>query len=128
MPQAFELHVLKAEAWTIDTIFCDREAAVTSARELHALSPGTSVRVIAESFDPDTGVGRSRIIYEAPPPAPAPVRDREPRRDEPPRRRRPPPPPPPAPDLPAVLVRAALALAGLGLAAVLVLTWLGGFR
>lgn len=61
----FEIHTLKADRWMITNIDMSEEEAVLQAKEMYALENLDAVKVIRESYDPDTNEARERTIYSA---------------------------------------------------------------
>ncbi|MFO1154775.1 MAG: hypothetical protein U1E42_14105 [Rhodospirillales bacterium] len=63
--RAFELYVLRQQDWEIESVFNDRASALATARSLHEDSPGLTLRLVDETFDPDSGDTSSQIIFQA---------------------------------------------------------------
>jgi hypothetical protein len=65
MQRAFELYILRQQDWEIESVFEDRDSALASARHLHQTSPRLSLRIVDETFYPESGETSSHIIYQA---------------------------------------------------------------
>jgi hypothetical protein len=65
MHRAYELYVLRQQDWEIEQVFEDRDSALAEARQLRQASPRLSLRIVDETFNPESGETASHIIYQA---------------------------------------------------------------
>ncbi len=61
--RAYEIHTFRAGKWKMDSVFDDRELAVSDAERMESSRRFSGVRVIEETFDEDTNKTRTRTIY-----------------------------------------------------------------
>lgn len=63
--RAFEIQQYKSGMWKINSVFDDAELACFEARRMFESGLYSGVRVIEELFDDDTGMTRSRTLYNS---------------------------------------------------------------
>lgn len=63
MMKSYEIHTYFGGIWKIDSIFDDQELALSEGRRILTNGRFSAVRVIEETFNPDTNEVRTRTIY-----------------------------------------------------------------
>ncbi|HEX9837057.1 MAG TPA: hypothetical protein VGB90_09395 [Alphaproteobacteria bacterium] len=75
--RAYELQILQAGKWMIDSVFDDRGLALFEAERVEAGGRHAGVRVVEETFDQATQMTRARTIFRKVRQAPQPSAEAE---------------------------------------------------
>lgn len=78
----YEVHTLKGGQWVIDSTYPDKETSIEVAKQLHGEKRFEGIKVIKDTFDPNTGQGKELVVFDtskapkerAAPPPPAAAR------------------------------------------------------
>lgn len=65
MMVVFEIHTFREGVWKIDSVFDDKELAITEAQRMERSGRYSAVRVVEESFDEVTEKGNTRTVYRS---------------------------------------------------------------
>ena len=65
MMVVFEIHTFREGVWKIDSVFDDKELAVTEAQRMERSGRYSAIRVVEESFDEQTDKGNTRTVYRS---------------------------------------------------------------
>ena len=60
----YEVHTLKGGQWVIDSTYPDRESSIEVAKQLHGEKRFDAIKVIKDTFDPQSGKGKEIIVYD----------------------------------------------------------------
>jgi|LNFM01.1.fsa_nt_gb hypothetical protein len=65
MMVVFEIHTFREGVWKIDSVFDDKELAVTEAQRMERAGRYSAIRVVEETFDEQTEKGNTRTVYRS---------------------------------------------------------------
>ncbi len=60
----YEVHTLKGGQWEIDSTYPDRESSIEVAKQLHGEKRFDAIKVIKDTFDPQSGKGKEIVVYD----------------------------------------------------------------
>lgn len=65
MMLVFEIHTFREGVWKIDSVFDDKDLAVTEAQRMERAGRYSAIRVVEESYDEATDKGNTRTVYRS---------------------------------------------------------------
>lgn len=60
----YEVHTLKGGSWAVDSTYPERDSAIDVAKSLHGEKHFQAVKVIKDTFDPESGNGKEIVVFD----------------------------------------------------------------